>query len=420
MSDQRSALARRELLTTAALASATVSLQGAPTRSKLASISALALAPDGKLIAADWKAGKLHALQLPAAPATQTSASFNLRGVDARLAAALQLPVAQIRLTAAVFDQAHARAVIACDTANRGSWLALVSVDGKVTTLDPSRVIASSLSLDDAPADAALWDKIPTRSFLVTCMECRQNEVLVAGLANADFSSTLRRIPYPFAGSATATAVEMYHTIHNQIETRAPIRAFTTLDLAGEPYILAAYTCTPLVLLPMSELRSGKARGKTIAELGYGNTPVSVVPFQIEYQGQTSRWVVVANSSKSADLISVDAIAAAAQKPGLAEPVRVPFVTRAGVPAIDAPLSGMVALVDQDPQFLLGLRRDLQSGSLDLLSFRKGAFFRLSDHVNEYDFPTYDYPVSDAFQQQYVRPFHKLMRTDEGFSKLVK
>ncbi len=54
------------------------------------------------------------------------------------------------------------------------------------------------------------------------------------------------------------------------------------------------------------------------------------------------------------------------------------------------------------------------------MSFRKGAFFRLSDHVNEYDMPGYAYPEGDSFQQGYIRPFHAMMKRDEGHAELIR
>ena len=66
------------------------------------------------------------------------------------------------------------------------------------------------------------------------------------------------------------TSVEIYHTTHNQIETRAPIRAMSFATLGGKPYVVAAYLCTPLVTIPLEDLKDGAhIRGKAIAELGY-------------------------------------------------------------------------------------------------------------------------------------------------------
>ena len=48
----------------------------------------------------------------------------------------------------------------------------------------------------------------------------------------------------------------------------------------GKPYLVAAYTCTPIVTIPLDELKDGAhIRGKTIAELGYGNTPAGMIAY---------------------------------------------------------------------------------------------------------------------------------------------
>ena len=84
------------------------------------------------------------------------------------------------------------------------------------------------------------------------------------------------------------------------------------------------------------------------------------------------------------------------------------------------PITSVQRLMDQGPQFLTALRRLPGDGQLQLVSIRKGAFFRLSDFVNEYDFPDYRYPDGDPFQQDYIRPFHGMMKTDEGHAALIK
>ena len=52
------------------------------------------------------------------------------------------------------------------------------------------------------------------------------------------------------------------------------------VTLGGREYILAAYTCTPLVTIPLDSIRDGAhVSGKTIAELGYGNTPIDFISY---------------------------------------------------------------------------------------------------------------------------------------------
>ncbi len=390
---------------------------------KVRSISAMTFAPDGKLVVADWRAGALHALNLPSRPAA-AEASFNVLDLSDRLARAYRLDAAAVRVTASALDKKSQIVVVALALGRKAdapAGLALVDTKGKVTPLNLDSALAATQPLGREPGDTMLWSRQPARSLLVTDIKAYGNELIVAGLCNSSFDSTLRRVPYPFSGAGSAVAVEMYHAVHNQIETRAPVRAFNIIEVAGEPTLLAAYTCTPLVTVPLSALKDGaRVRGKTIAELGFGNTPLDVVTFSLEHQGQKSDWVLVANSAKAADLISLPDIVKAAQGEGLSQPVKPPFDPFAGVRTFALPIVNVHSVMDQGPQFLNVLRRDAEDGQLQLVSVRKGAFFRLSDHVNEYDFANYTYPADDRFQQDYIRPFHKLMKTDEGHAGLVK
>jgi hypothetical protein len=427
---------RRNFITTATAAAVTagaaaVSLSSEAAQAKarptgstrVKSVSAMAFAPDGKLIVADWRSGALHALSLPPAPDAKER-PFNVRDLSDRLAAAFGIRADQLRVTASTLHGASQTVVLAVALGRKSDapvGLVVVDVAGRVTRVPLDEAVAASQPLTAVPADGQLWGRQPARTLTVTDLKAHGNELIVAGLTGASFASTLRRIPYPFSGSGSAAAVEMYHAVHNQIETRAPVRTFSIIDVAGEPTLLAAYTCTPLVTVPMAALKDGaKVRGKTIAELGFGNTPLDMLPFSIDYKGQKSDWVLVANSAKAADLISLPDVVAAAQAPGLSQPVAAPFNQHAGVKTIPLPITNVQRLMDQGPQFLMALRRLPEDGQLELVSIRKGAFFRLSDFVNEYDFPDYAYPDGDKFQQEYIRPFHKLMKTDEGHAALVK
>jgi hypothetical protein len=58
--------------------------------------------------------------------------------------------------------------------------------------------------------------------------------------------------------------------------------------------VLAAYTCTPLVRIPVSDLKSGaKVKGQTIADLGAGNQPLDMVP----YKKDGKDFILVANTA---------------------------------------------------------------------------------------------------------------------------
>ena len=64
--------------------------------------------------------------------------------------------------------------------------------------------------------------------------------------------------------------------------------------MGGQQYVLAAYTCTPLVKIPMSDLKPGaQVKGVTIADLGAGNQPLDMVP----YKKDGHEFILIANSS---------------------------------------------------------------------------------------------------------------------------
>ena len=101
------------------------------------------------------------------------------------------------------------------------------------------------------------------------------------------------------------TSVEIYHGAHGKFETRSPVRTFVPFNVGNEPSLLAAYTCTPLVQFPITELKPGaKIKGKTIAELGNRNRPLDM----IVYQKDGKDFLLLANSSRGVMKISTDNI----------------------------------------------------------------------------------------------------------------
>ena len=55
---------------------------------------------------------------------------------------------------------------------------------------------------------------------------------------------------------------------------------------------------------------------------------------------------------------------------------------------------------------------------MELVSFRKGAFFRLSDFISEYNFP--DYAYADDQMSTGVRMFQNMLKVDEGFPGQIR
>jgi hypothetical protein len=142
------------------------------------------------------------------------------------------------------------------------------------------------------------------RQDAITDLAYVDGRVFIAGLSNEEFSSNLRAIPFPFAGAGEQGAhIEIYHGSHGRFETTSPVRTFVPYAINGEPYILAAYTCTPLVKFPVADLRPGaRVKGTTIAELGNRNKPLDM----IVYQKDGRDYFLLANSSRGVMKISTD------------------------------------------------------------------------------------------------------------------
>ena len=104
------------------------------------------------------------------------------------------------------------------------------------------------------------------------------------------------------------SSIEIWHAVHAQYETRAPIITQEIRELDGVPTLIAVYACTPLVRIPLSELKDGaQIRGEMIGELGYGNTPLDIVSYTDPMD--IKDYVLVTNSSRSAVRISLSDIA---------------------------------------------------------------------------------------------------------------
>src|SRR5262249_23204324 len=133
---------------------------------------------------------------------------------------------------------------------------AIISVDaaGKVSQLSLDNVKNSVVALSDAPKSDATARQNP-RLQTVTAMNFTNGKLYLSGLSSEEWASALRAIPFPFNKVDKGTNIQIWHASHGRFETAAPVRTFVPYTIQGQPYILAAYTCTPLVKIPLSDLK---------------------------------------------------------------------------------------------------------------------------------------------------------------------
>ena len=275
------------------------------------SMGPLAFGPDGILLIADTKAAAVVAVDTGDKKAAGTSKPLKVEGLNQKIAALLGTAADQILIDDVVVNPISRNVYVAVSR-GRGPTatpvLVRVKAGGELELVSLDAVKFSRGELPDAPVDGVIGEgnrQSNPRQESITDIAFFQDRVLIAGLSNEEFASTLRQIPFPFKTVANGTSVEIYHGAHGRFETRSPIRTFVPFKVGNEPQLLAAYTCTPLVQFPLTDLKAGaKVKGKTIAELGNRNRPIDM----IVYQKDGKDFLLLANSSRGVMKISTDSI----------------------------------------------------------------------------------------------------------------
>ena len=278
------------------------------------SMGPLAFGPEGILFAADTKAAAIVAISTGDTKPATGSKALKVEGINQKLAALLGTTADQILINDLVVNPISHNTYLAVSR-GRGPEatpvLVRVKTDGPLEVVSLDKVKFSRGELPDAPVDGVTGQgnrQSNPRQESITDIGFLEDRVLVAGLSNEEFASTLRAVPFPFKTVANGTSVEIYHGAHGKFETRSPVRTFVAFKVGNEPSLLAAYTCTPLVQFPIKELKPGaKIKGKTIAELGNRNRPLDM----ITYQKDGKDYLLLANSSRGVMKINAEEIAAA-------------------------------------------------------------------------------------------------------------
>lgn len=295
----------------APLASAGVTSEMKEGKPEIKTMSQLAFGPDGVLFIADTKAAAIFAVATGDTKAASASGMIKAEAINEKIAALTGTKADQIIIEDLAVNPMSRQAYLAV---SRGKGptavpvLVRVKADGQPELVSLDKVRFSRAELPDPAADMAPepGKKGQNRRLeAITDIAYVDGRVLVAGLSNEEFSSTLRAIPFPFKNVVRGTSVEIYHGSHGQFETRAPVRTFVPYKVGQEQHLLAAYTCTPLVQFALNDLKPGaKIQGKTIAEFGNRNRPIDI----IVYQKDGKDYLLMANSARGVIKIAAEQI----------------------------------------------------------------------------------------------------------------
>ena len=304
----------------AAVLGAALTAQGADlTKGKpdIKSAGPIAFGPHGLLFVGDSQGAAIFAIDTADQSSDSAGGTIKVDAINEKIAGLLGTEPREVMINDMAVNPASGKAYLSVSR-GRGPAAApvIVRVDrsGKLEVVSLDNVPFAKAALANVPADSpaapvAKKGGGSPRSSAITDLAFVDGRVYVAGLSNEKFSSRLISIPYPFASVDNGTSVEIYHGAHGKYETQSPIRTFAAYKINGEPYLMAAYQCTPLVKFPVAALKPGSHyKGTTVAELGNRNAPLDM----IVYQKDGKDFILTANSSRGVMKISTEGLAEAA------------------------------------------------------------------------------------------------------------
>lgn len=334
---------------------------------EIKSITSLTFGPDGILFLGDSRNATIYAMDTKDVGRVDKPAAVEIRNVDQKIAALLGTKPENITIRDMAVNPISRK--IYCAVQSSDGTPVLLTIDGdKINPVSLKDIAYSSIALNNAPAEDAKnkWGE-SLRISSISDLGYVDGKLMVSGLSNQEFSSTFRTIPFPFTNKQDQASLEIYHAAHGQYETAAPIKTFTTAQINGRKYLIASYTCTPLVLFPLDDLKPGThVKGRTVAEMGSGNQPLDMIT--ISKDGKS--YLVMANSNRPVFRVNFKNIETF--EGSLTTPVQENFATD-GVKFVSMPLTNVLQLDKLDDNRMVMLQRK-SDGALDLWSTDKAAW----------------------------------------------
>lgn len=240
--------------------------QGNP---KLKTIEAIRFGPNGLLIVG----GGSDVVTIETGDTKETTWSkTEVANIDEVLAGKLGLKAKDIEIVRIAVNPASKK-LYAAVRSLKGNQYAILTVDGAGKV--------GEFSLDDVKYTRyplAVKEKAVTK---ITDVIYAGGRIVAATQATDTFASRVFTI-HPGKGSSSFYT-ETFHTGHNALETKAPIRCLMAYEENSKANIVGSFTCTPLVKYPLDDAQPDvKVKGTTVVELGQGNTPRSMFGYEKE------------------------------------------------------------------------------------------------------------------------------------------
>jgi hypothetical protein len=372
---------------------------------------ALTFAPDGTLFVGDNISSAVFAYKTDQAQPERLDPNappLEVDSVDKRIASIVHSAIGHVEINGMAVHPTSREIYLSVSRHSSGGVtpaIVKVSPTGTIHEFNLNTPARSEFRIKDAPtpdqhfADrAGQWPvpspeqyhekaATPMRSMTIVDMKFHNGELYIAGISNEEFASTLRRVPYPFTDKISETKIKIYHDAHAQWETRAPIRAMTFANVDGKDTLIAGYTCSPLVLIPVEDLKNGaQVEGHVIGDMGNGQ-PISM--FIVKYNGGESLFVT--NAAHDPRIIPIASLQHA-KVITEADSNHKPILDTTGLP--EGVVGNAVMFVGSslhadvlDDKFIVSLTRNANSGNLNLESLPTFPLpMRLDEIWSEFDF----------------------------------
>ena len=315
------------------------------------SINTMSFGPEGILFIGDSKNAAIYALDTQDKARKEKGGEIRIEQFDEKIATTLGTTVDDIKITDMAVNPISKMPYFSISTMD-GTPVVLRLNGESLENVSLKGVRYSEIKINQPIGEAVMdkWDR-PQRVWSISDLKYHDGKVMVSGLSNKEFASTFRSIPFPFTDNQIAASLEIWHAAHGAFETHAPIKTFDIINLEGTDYLMASYTCTPLVLFPLDELKDGvHKKGRTVAELGAGNSPLDM----ISYEKEGKKYFLMSNNNRP--VMRFDYSDIANFKETLTEPVE-EFAVAAGVPYDNLPFPHVLQMDLLDKENVLYVQR---------------------------------------------------------------
>jgi hypothetical protein len=334
----------------------------------LQSAGTLAFGPNDVLFIGDSQGAAVFAVDVRDEAKDSGAEPIRLQGIDTKIASLLGTTADAIVINDLAVHPVSQNVYLAVSR-GRGNdakpVLLRANKKGEIQEVALEGIPYSKVSIANPPeaGSKTSWgaDK---RRMTITDLAFADGELLIAGLSNTEFASTLRRAAFPFQKTLAVNTLEIFHTSHDKYETQSPIESFLPFTISGKPSLLAGYGCAPIASFSLADLKTKQhLRGTTLAELGGGNRPLDMIAFARDGQ----RRVLIANSDRTLMSMSAKDIDKATP---MTKAVDAAYVS-AGVPYLSIAEVGITQLDNLNDGFVVVVQRDIDDGSLNLRSISK-------------------------------------------------